>query len=252
MGPSKGTTFAEIAHPALVQSDLLAADLRRAKRGGWQLGVWLALVGHEVEVGIAKRRELLGIRAGAIEGDQDLLLGAEGFAQPLADRQKPLGEVIVRWDRYPKHRPPVLVVRVVVGRARVHALVLHPPALPHDVLAAVLPQVIVHVEDRRAVLARGGCDQPLGHARFEHHPAVGLREQTAKHLAHATSCRHALGAEQRRSRRRRESAHALDAHLPDRQRTDDRVESDSQPVGTSTLERALRLFVQTHLTCERE
>ena len=231
----------------------LTADLDRLlERRGRQLGEWLSLVRDEADVGVAQFGELFGKGPATIERQHDLLVGAERFAQAIRDRQEPVGQVIVRRDRHTKHRQPILVMNVVVARARDDAPILHPPSLSNDVLAGIWPQVVVDVKHRVAFVVCRVRDQPFGHARLEHRATIGLIEQTIEQLAYAAGRRHALRAQQRRTSRCRNATYAFDDALADRERTDHRVEGNPKPIGMASLERALRLLVQSHLAGQRE
>src|SRR5690606_33949575 len=113
------------------------------------------------------RGELLGVRSGAIEGEQDALLVAERIAQPLTNRIEVLRERVVRWHDRAQDRPPVLVVDVVVGCARQDATILHAPSLPKRVLARIRPQVVVDEEDGRSIIVARGSKVPRRHTGGE-------------------------------------------------------------------------------------
>jgi hypothetical protein len=61
----------------------LPADLDRVFESGRRAHrVRLPFVRHELEPTVAQRRHVVGVRPGAVEGEQDPLVGTEGLAQP--------------------------------------------------------------------------------------------------------------------------------------------------------------------------
>jgi hypothetical protein len=105
--------------------------------------------------------------------------------------------------------------------------------------------VVVDVEHRRAFVVSRGRDQSLADLALELRATIGVSEQPTQEPPHAACARYALGAQQRRPRRRRQSPHALDAELPDREHADDCVEGDAKCVVIvgAPRERAIRFLV---------
>ncbi len=81
----------------------------------------------------------------AVEEEHRRHVFSERRPHELHDRHEPRAERVVRRGAHPVERAALLVVQVVVGRARHGALVLHAPALADHVLARIRPHVIVHV-----------------------------------------------------------------------------------------------------------